>query len=660
MYLQLQTRFNPFTYDEMVRPLVDYGNAYRALESQYATLQQGAEQFRQAVESDSSQALKDRYHGYTNSLSSAINDFSHGMTAANRSALIGLRGGFARDIQPIQVAFAKKAALADEQRKASMANPSMIFEKNAADMSLEEFIKNPMADYGRSVNGNMLTAGVIQKVKGLAQEARTPEGRAKLRKLFPFSYEMIQENGFSMESINEAIRRSPSGPKILIDAMDDVVKASGILDWNNKAAIEKAYYYAGLGLYEAHGATQRTMIKDEYGMNSALSAQAHAQRMEEIDREYGYKADIAGAKGGKRDNKIPIARYSTQVVEVNTNYNKGMDKALKYVAIYNNKQNFITKDGTKFGYFYKKYGDNPDVLYKILHNSSTKGPIDPKIRNIPYKERTQFSRYITAVRERDNVKEILKNINKEYNIDSSTYSYTDQRRYRKKNNTAEIVSATLNVDDSNVIVENLLIGAANKAAKKRFELSTAKGSQTDEEIKNKKKGPFNEIIDKSTTAIYLNDRGRASSNREVTEDDINNWGKISNAMINISNDFNVTASFKDHKGIIHHIDISKDALYNYGIQNIDKYKTDFTAANTALMNLNKRTMVKERQAAKEDVINTVENFSADLLNTIRASYSGSQTEHPVSGYVMEGQIPQEDQNETQSNLVYEQPIYFNN
>lgn len=651
MYLQLQTRFNPFTYDEMVKPLADYGNAYRALESQYATLQQGAEQFRQAVESDSSQELKERYHGYTNALSSAINDFSQGMTVANRSAFIGLRGGFARDIQPIQVAFVKKAALADEQRKAAMANPSMIFEKNAADMSLEEFIKNPMADYGRSINGNMLTAEVIQKVKGLAQEARTPEGKAKLRRLFPFQYEMIQENGFSMESINEAIKRSSLGPKILMDAVDDTVKASGVLDWNNKAAVEKAYYYAGLGLYEAHGATQGTMIEDKYGMNSAMQAQAHAYKMKEMEKEYEYKTNLAGLKGGSGSGskssgagQIPTARYSTQVVEVNTNYNKNMENALDALSTFNAETKIL-----KNSKYFRVYGFNSKKLENAIKEARSLS-LKPGGTAREYNE---LKSYESSLNKRNASIKNLETINKEYNVEK-TYNFFDPRRYTKKNGTAEILTASLNVNDSNVIVENLLMNAVNMATEKRSELSTAKGSKTDEEIKNTKRGPYKEYIDASTTAIYLNDPGYTRSNREITETDVNNWGKISNAVINISNDFNVTASFKDHKGIIHHIDISKDALHNYGIQDIDKYKTDFTAANTAMMNLDKKNRANEYQAAKEDAINTVESFSADLLNTVRASYSGSKPEYPVMGYSLDQQIPQDNsEDEIQDSTIYE-------
>lgn len=620
MYLQLQTRFNPFTYDEMVKPLADYGNAYRALESQYATLQQGAEQFRQAVESDSSQELKDRYHGYTNALSSAINDFSQGMTVANRSAFIGLRGGFARDIQPIQVAFVKKAALADEQRKAAMANPSMIFEKNAADMSLEEFIKNPMADYGRSINGNLITAAVIQKVKGLAQEARTPEGKAKLRKLFPFQYEMIQENGFSMESINEAINRSSLGPKILMDAVDDTVKASGVLDWNNEEATKKVYYYAGLGLYEAHGATQRQIITDNYGMSSALKALDHKYRMEEIEATANYKNNSGTGKTTKKpEDKPQLGVYSTQTVTANTNYNKGMDKAQRYINAYNKEQNYITKVNN--GYFYKRYGDNIKDLDKFYNNSSLTGPKRLDIKYVPTIEKPQFNEYRSAVIKRNQAKENLKSLNKEYGVRDSTLSYVDPRRYTKKPNTAEILTATLNVNDSSEILNKLFMDIYNKSQLKNTYL---KGTKTDKQKKAIEESTLGSTVQDTKSNIYL-----LGTNLPITGDNIEEWGNISNAVINISNNFNVTASFKDKNGRPHTVDISKEALYAHGLQRIDDYENDFVEANNLMMNLKPGS--PEFDDAKNMAIKNSEEFFADLANTVRASYSGTTTEKPVEG-----------------------------
>lgn len=611
MYLQLQTRFNPFTYDEMVKPLADYGNAYRALESQYATLQQGAEQFRQAVESDSSQELKDRYHGYTNALSSAINDFSQGMTVANRSAFIGLRGGFARDIQPIQVAFAKKAALADEQRKAAMANPSMIFEKNAADMSLEEFIKNPMADYGRSINGNMLTAGVIQKVKGLAQEARTPEGKAKLRKLFPFQYEMIQENGFSMESINEAIKRSSLGPKILMDAVDDTVRASGVLGWNNKAAVEKAYYYAGLGLYEAHGATQRQIITDNYGMSSALKALDHKYRMEEIEATANTKNNSGTGKTTKKpEDKPQLGIYSTQTLKADKSYNEKVKDAPKLLNDIKTSTNEL-----KNNKLFSKYGFNKRAVDQLY--SDTLG--NPYIAT-PKDELTDIINYKNALDKRVNAANKLCTINKTVNTDKS-YGYLDPRRYAQKPNTVETLTATLNVNDSSEILNNLFMDIYNKSQRKNTYL---RGTKTDEQKKAIEESTLGSTVQDTKSNIYL-----LGTNLPITGANIEKWGKISNAVINVSNNFNVTASFKDKNGRPHTVDISKEALYAHGLQRIDDYENDFVEANNLMMKLKPGSL--EFNDAKNMAIKNSEEFFADLVNTVRASYSGTTTEKPVGG-----------------------------
>ena len=88
MYLQLNTRFNPFTYDEMVKPLLYYQEAYDKTEAAYDTLAQQTEMWRNIANRDKSPEAFAMYQRYSNDLANAADSFGQGMTSQNRRALI--------------------------------------------------------------------------------------------------------------------------------------------------------------------------------------------------------------------------------------------------------------------------------------------------------------------------------------------------------------------------------------------------------------------------------------------------------------------------------------------------------------------------------------------------------------------------------------------
>lgn len=278
MYLQLNTRFNPFTYDEMVKPLLYYKQAYDATEAAYSDLATRAEQWKAIAESDDSPMAKAMYQNYSNDLSSVVSDFSSGMTASNRSALLDMRRRYSREIQPIEIAFKRRAQLDDEQRKAMASDPTMLYQRRASEMSLDDFIKNPSLDYGQGYSGAMLTKQVAQAASGMAKEARdSAEGRRKLRALLPYQYELIQQNGFSRDAVMKAIMNSPDADKILTGLVDNAIASSGVLDWGDEGTIARAYDYARQGLWSAIGDTRSQVITDSYGMQSALAGEKAAR-----------------------------------------------------------------------------------------------------------------------------------------------------------------------------------------------------------------------------------------------------------------------------------------------------------------------------------------------------------------------------------------------
>lgn len=267
MYLQLDTKFNPFTYDEMVKPLLYYKQAYDEVDQAYAAIADQTSSLENIVNRDESPMAYEMFNRYNYELNNAINDFSKGMTAGTRRKLLGLRKRFASDIKPISTAYQRKIALQNEQRAAENSNPSMLWERQASDISLDDFINNPSMDYGRKYSGALLTQQVANAAANLAKEAQeSDKGRVKLQKLLPYQYLAILRNGFSSDAVMQAILNSPNASQILTGLVESTIDSSGIRDWNNNAALARAYDYARQGLYNAIGQSQQQMITDKAGL----------------------------------------------------------------------------------------------------------------------------------------------------------------------------------------------------------------------------------------------------------------------------------------------------------------------------------------------------------------------------------------------------------
>lgn len=284
MSLVITSQFRPFTYDEMVKPLVQYKEAYDKVEQDYSTLSAQTEMWKDIANQTDSPEAYARYKSYSDQLNSVITDFSKGMNINNRRALIGMKRRYYSDIQPIADAYKRKSTLAEEQRKAELANPTMLWERKASDMSLDEFINNPDAGYGRQYSGALIAQQVAGAASNLAKEARdSKEGKTRLKQILPYQYEFIQQNGFSSDAVMRAILGSPNAESILTGLVDKAIDTSGIgrLDsegnptgegWGDLYTRRRAYDYARQGLWDAIGGSQRHMVTDTYSMKKQLDA----------------------------------------------------------------------------------------------------------------------------------------------------------------------------------------------------------------------------------------------------------------------------------------------------------------------------------------------------------------------------------------------------
>ena len=161
MYLTLNSQFKPFTYDELVKPLQDYGEAYREVEKQYNDLAQQTEAWKNIATQENSPEAYAMYKKYADELNAVVSDFSKGMTIQNRGKLSSLKSRYASEITPISNAYTaltKANAFRDEMRAK---DDSVIFNVDRY-TSLDDFLNGQLAD-NSFISGRTLQADIASQ-----------------------------------------------------------------------------------------------------------------------------------------------------------------------------------------------------------------------------------------------------------------------------------------------------------------------------------------------------------------------------------------------------------------------------------------------------------------------------------------------------------------
>lgn len=255
--MRLNVQFNPFTYEELIRPIADYNEAYNALADSYATLSDQTEAFRNEVNATDSRKAYEQFNRYAEDLGAAIDDFSKGMTSSNRANLLNMKRRYGREIGTIaKAAEARKEANALRDK----AGPDAIFEVSNYN-SLDPFLEGETVNnrYQSASNITATTAAMTEAV--MAEVAKDPDllDAIKGYKL------MVQHSGGSYEDLMAAITNTvTSDPNILNkfnEIKNRVKKDLGYTNYDaqGQATIERAI---NTGLFVGLDKPVKTLIED--------------------------------------------------------------------------------------------------------------------------------------------------------------------------------------------------------------------------------------------------------------------------------------------------------------------------------------------------------------------------------------------------------------
>lgn len=299
-------KFRPFSYQEMLQPLQAYTQEYNTIQEGMGELGTKADVFERMANEQTDPQAYAIYKQYSNDLAAQAESLAkQGLTPASRQGLIDMKRRYSSEIVPIEQAYKRRQELIDEQRKLQAQDSTLLFDRPASTLSLDELIANPALS-PQSYSGALLSKQVGTAAQNLAKNVR--EDKRKWEDILGKQYyETIMQRGFKPDEILQAVQNNPKASPILQGIVEDAVGSSGIRNWGDENILNRAYGYARQGLWNAVGETQY----------QTLSNKAYDYAMQE-------RLAQARKKGTKEDVQSPYFRSSgvTKVTDVNVKKKK--------------------------------------------------------------------------------------------------------------------------------------------------------------------------------------------------------------------------------------------------------------------------------------------------------------------------------------------------
>jgi hypothetical protein len=325
--LVANTQFKARNFEDLIKPYTMYTQEYRAQEDAIADLATKADVWQGLANEQLDPVAYAQYTNYANALkdqAAVIAD--RGLNDSSRQAMLNLKRRYASEITPIEQAYTNRKTQADEQRKALLANPTLMLSRRADTTSLDRYMENPNLGY-ESYSGALLTQQAAQAAAAIAKELRN-YGRGKA--LDNFTKTWIQEHGYSAAEVAFAINHpnDPRANKVLNSIVDNVMADSGISNWADNSTLNQAYNYTRQGLWQAVGQTQVGTYEDKGAVLAAQEAmEIRKEKRAEARANKAQREAALKERAESLKDVTPSSLYTTEEKKAN-------DEARKYAKYF--------------------------------------------------------------------------------------------------------------------------------------------------------------------------------------------------------------------------------------------------------------------------------------------------------------------------------------
>ena len=303
--LIINSKFQPFSYADLIAPVKESTEAHQKVESAYSDLMTQADLVGGKANEQTDPKAYAQYKAYENDLRNKADRLAkHGLTIEDRQDMMNLKARYAKDIIPIQEAIATRKKQAEAQQAALLQNPTLLLSRKASKTSLDEYLANPELDY-QSYSGALLTQQVTQQATHIANALRN---YGKGVPIDAYTNTFLKQYGISPGEAAAAIAnpRDPNSSPILHAIMNNVIKSSGIENWGDTDTINKSWGYAAQGVTAAIGKSDVAPIEN-FGARKALELANTLKAQRAAAAARGGSGGDGGSRGAQGTlNPLPV------------------------------------------------------------------------------------------------------------------------------------------------------------------------------------------------------------------------------------------------------------------------------------------------------------------------------------------------------------------
>lgn len=246
-------KFNPYTFDEMLKPLAMAADAYNTVQSGIEELGAKADLMKMYANEVPDSKVANMYNFYAKDLEKQASMLAkHGLTPASRQGLLNMKRRYSSEVVPIEAAVARREALTKEQREAILKDPSLMFDIDYSKTQLDYLLDNPNATYN-PISGNELTKRAAQMASNLA---KVVQDNPKYQSILGGQYfQQMTQMGYTPAQIMQTILNDDNAPAELRQIAETVFNEAGLSKYSQDIQ-DRAREFINSGLYEGIGTTK--------------------------------------------------------------------------------------------------------------------------------------------------------------------------------------------------------------------------------------------------------------------------------------------------------------------------------------------------------------------------------------------------------------------
>ena len=224
--LVVNSQFQPFSYQEMLAPVLQATQAQEDIENQYSMLDSEANTIQQRALTDSNSEWAKKYTTYTKQLEDSAADLAaNGLTPSSRSTLLKLKRDYSSNVNPALMAIQRQAEIAKTQQAKNGEGVRMVY---GAMPSIDQLIADPNLDRvsysGKDIEASAANSAAAASARHIIDNFKKDPANAGWMK-------HIKETGYSSQAfnalLNEAKNSSDPSVNILAQITNQVKQQFG-------------------------------------------------------------------------------------------------------------------------------------------------------------------------------------------------------------------------------------------------------------------------------------------------------------------------------------------------------------------------------------------------------------------------------------------------